>query len=63
MARHLARRRQDRGHHVVTARLDGLVEGEEVCLSVAAALGVLGPPRRRTSRAAVAGRKVVAATT
>ena len=63
VARHLAGRQQDHGHHVVTARLDGLAEGEEVCLSVAAALGVPGAATPADLAAAVAGRKVVAATT
>ena len=55
VARHLARRQQDRGHNVVTARLDGLAGSDEVCLSVAAALGLpgggdTGRPRGRGRR-------------
>ena len=63
VARHLARRQQDRGHNVVTARLDGLAGSDEVCLSVAAALGLPGAATPPDLAAAAAGRGVGAATT
>ena len=63
VARHLARRQQDRGHNVVTARLDGLAGSDEVCLSVAAALGLPGAATPPDLAAVAAGRGVGAATT
>ena len=63
VARHLARRQQDRGHNVVTARLDGLAGSDEVCLAVAAALGLPGAATPADLAAAAAGRGVGAATT
>ena len=63
VARHVARRLEDAGHHVVTTPLDGISGADEVCLAVVDALGLPGAAGPADLAAAAAGRGVGEATT